>query len=245
MTRGASALAIMLTVPGCVDPDGTFEAFNARCDESPTCRYEPDPGMVPTLPDAGASDDAAAGDAGDPSDAGGCSPPAPGELSGDYLFVLGALVPERPVLFRAAVTTTAAEAGGTNLNMVLHPIDSRDRQTEVCEPIPLPPLLIDAQGRMDAQLPVVRVPGYANAISGRAIEATPILKANFCGVQDSYCGAVEGLLTRPLQHDLTGSTFAMLRMTAGEAAPDPLVVGCGGKLAEGIPPPQLVYDACE
>lgn len=236
---------MMVTAWGCVDPDGTFDEFGARCDESASCRYEADQGVDPDPADAGTSSDAAGEDASDTGDPGGCTPPAPGELSGDFLFALGALVPERPVLFRAAVTTTPAEDGGTYLNMVLHPLDSRDRQTEVCEPIPLPPLLIDAQGRMEAQLPVVRVPGFANAISGRTIEATPILMADFCGVQDSYCGAVEGLLTRPLKYELKGSTFAMQRMTAGEAAPDPLVVGCGGKVAEPIPPPQLKYDACE
>lgn len=214
------AASWLLLCGGCADPQARFDAFDARCERSEACVYEP----------------SSAGEA--------CDPPAPGELTGKYWFVLAALAPELPVIFLADVSTSLAPAGGTQLELVLQPVKAADRRTPVCEAIVLPPLHIDEQGRLDAQLPLLKVPGEANGITGRNIAAEPSLHASFCGVRDFYCGDVAGLLIEPFEYDLEGSSFTMLRAEAGAEITGPLEVSCDGDLAGDRPAALASYPPC-
>jgi hypothetical protein len=212
------ALATTSAFGGCADPQARLEAFNERCEGSEACQF------VET--DSGAA----------------CDPPEPGALAGEFYFVLGALAAELPIVFLADVETGAGENGGTTLQMRLQPLAAVDRKTPVCGPVDLPPIQISAEGQVEAPLPLLRVPGRANPISGRDIAAEPTLIASFCGVQDSYCGAVSGFLREPFDYDLTGSSFTMYR--ADEPLPEPLVVSCDGKIANPPPDPLDTYPEC-
>lgn len=205
---------------GCVDPEQRMQDFGERCEKNADC--------------AVLQNDAAAG----------CRPPIPGELGGQYWFILGALDPTLPVIFLADLTTTPGENGATLLQMDLQPIRAPDRKTPVCSVIELPPMPIDRSGRLDFQLPVINVPGQANPFSGNNISATPILRAEMCGVQDSYCGDLAGQLLEPLEYDLTGGAWTLLKATDPSTVPDPIVVNCRGDTA--LPPPAPgTYPPCE
>jgi hypothetical protein len=194
---------------GCLSPDARLDDFSERCEKDPDCLVQP----IDLGPE--------------------CDPPAPGELDGTFLFALGAVQPEYPLLFLADATTTPAPAGGTFLRLVLQPLQASDRQTEVCDPIVLEQLLIDERGEMNSRLPLIEVPGLANPISGSRIEAEPILRARFCSADgtampDFYCGFVEGQLLQPFELDIEGSSFSMQRVSLPYMKPDTIVVDCNG-----------------
>jgi hypothetical protein len=222
-TRAAALSGALLC--GCLSPDARLDDFSERCGKDPDCLVQP----IDLGPE--------------------CAPPAAGELDGTYLFALGAVQPEYPLLFLTEATTTPAPAGGTFLTLGLQPLQASDRQTEVCEPLILEQLLIDERGEMNSRLPLIEVPGVANPISGSRIEAEPILRARFCaapggGALDFYCGFVEGQLLQPFELDIKGSTFSMQRVSLPYMKPDSIVVDCNGKPAVDEVPPRN-YMGCD
>lgn len=217
-TSAAALCGLLLC--GCPNPDARLDDFSERCEKDPECLAQP----VDIGPE--------------------CEPPAPGELDGTFLFALGAVQPEYPLLFLTEATTSAGPNGGVFLRLELQPLSARDRQTEVCEPIVLEDLLIDDRGEMNQPLPLIVVAGLANPISGSRIEAEPVLRARFCGRQDFYCGFVEGQLHEPFELDITGSSFTMQRVSEPFMTPDTIFVDCNETPAVSEVP-ERNYDGCD
>jgi hypothetical protein len=201
----ASAL---LAAPGCVaDAEGEYEAFAKRAGKG-------------------------TGGAGGGTTDGGCTPPEPGEIDGDYIFALSAtLGPDTPVLFLTTITTSAG-ADGMQMQWRLQPLAAEDRTTPVGSAIDFEPFTVNSDGTFLADPGPLTVTGEANPITkGNPITADIDLSGEFCGVEDFYCGAVGGEVTSPLTLPLTGSTFTLSKVTTPDTYPEPPPINCAKDLA--------------
>ena len=214
LRRLAPAAALLLV--GCVDPEGSFDDFGDRFDE--------------TKGTGGSG--GGAGSGGGPGDGGSCMPPAAGEMDGQFFFALSAVIsPKKPISFLADVTT-ADDAGATTMTLTLQPLRADDRTTPIGSPIPLDPIPLGADGAYSSALPPLMVDGDANPITpGTAIEATVTLSGQVCGVEDFYCGSVGGMVSSPIELGLDGSTFTLERVAMGGSLPAPPKINCAGDLA--------------
>jgi len=195
----AAGLLVSLSVVGCPDTQGSFDDFVERWKLT-------HPGGV----------DAASGDTGP------CLPPAPGELTGQFVFALSAVIAaDTPIVFLAQVSTVP-DPNGSALTLELQPLSAADRTSPVGSSVALGPLPIAADGAFQADLPPLVVAGEANPITGAEIEAQVTLTGRICAASDFFCGTVTGRVIRPLDLDLAGSTFAMERVTGAPPA-QPLI----------------------
>lgn len=231
----ARKLRILAVVPvlavlfqGCVNEEGTFNDFVAR---------------QKALQEGGT-------EAGTDAEAGPCAPPGPGDINGQYLFVLSAKVGSTllpPLLFLADVKTdaygadggtNAAYKGGTGLQIKLHALSYKDRKTEVGSEIDLPELGIGTDGTIEPlAIPQITVTGEADALQpGKDIVASNVaLVGKMCGVQDFYCGTYNGKATAPLTLPLDGSPYTLMAVPDPSKLPlDPIYVNCAKDTA---PPP--------
>jgi len=194
-----TGLLVTLSLAGCPDTQGSFDDFVARWQRTHPAGF-----------DAGLED------------AGPCAPPAPGELTGQFIFALSAVVaPDTPILFLADVSSVP-DANGTALTIGFQPLSAADRTTPVGSPVSVGPFPIAADGAFQAALPPLVVAAEANPITGAEIEAQVTLNARICGAGDFYCGTVSGRVSRPIDLDLSGSTFAMERVS-GALPAQPLI----------------------
>ena len=157
------------------------------------------------------------------------------DVTGTFHFSLAAVVAATtPLQFIATTTYTPNAAGGGQLDIELQPLslnvlattEPREYTGEVI-PLSFP---VDEAGAFMADLGEVAVTGAANPITGSDIVATLMLTG---AIQDEnvYCGIVNGMVTVPANIDLTGSTFAAIRIEPEDAMnpaalPDPPVGGC-------------------
>lgn len=204
-------------VTGCPDAEGQYDEFKDRFNQ-----------LHP--PGSGGE----AGAAGSPGDAGGdaavCAAPQPGEIDGDYLFALAAVLDDsKPIVFSAKVSTQAA-GGGTQMHWVLQGLLWSDRKTPVGDPIDLPPFDLSADGAFDSVLPPLSIVGEANPFSHTPITAEVTLKGKFCGADTFFCGTASGNVTKPVPIPLDGSAWT-LEKTSGGAYPEPPKINCKKKAA--------------
>lgn len=154
------------------------------------------------------------------------------ELDGEYLLVMSAVIdPQHPFQFRASVVQTGEQSGNRQLDVTLQPLaldvlSTTMPRTPVGAAIPTM-LSVDVDGGFAAELGEVRITGAANPITGSDIVATITLDGNI-GDGDVWCGQMTGEVTQPLLLDLTGSTFAFVRLQGDELPGDPLTMGCIG-----------------
>lgn len=228
MPRISSLLPLALPalfLAGCPDPKGSYDEFKDRYNA-----INPSSG--------GAAGAAGAGG----SDAGACVVPAPGELDGDYIFALSAkLKPVAPLIFLVKVTSKDA-SGSTAMDWSLQPLNRFDRETPVGDPIVLSGIVIDANGKIDANSLVntpISVTGEANPISGSNItaEVQSLTGGNFCNTDGFYCGGVVGNVTKPIPIELAGSTWTLTKVTGPADYPDPVPINCKKDPADPPPPP--------
>ncbi|MBK7584142.1 MAG: hypothetical protein IPI67_28575 [Myxococcales bacterium] len=218
--RTLLALSLPLfLVTGCPDAEGQYDEFKDRFTE-----LHPGSG--------GAS--GAAGAAGSPGDASVCTAPAPGEIDGEYLFTLAAVLDSsKPILFLAKVTTED-KGGATAMRWNLQGLLWSDRKTLVGTPFDIPAagdsFALGADGTFDAKLPPLSVVGEANPFSHSPITAEVTLKGKFCGAQTVFCGIAEGDVTKPVPIPLGGSTWTLEKAPAG-AFPEPPKLNCKSQLA--------------
>ncbi len=214
--HAAAAALLIVSVAGCPSPDaeGKYDAFLKETKE------ERDDAQNVKMDQGGALAD----------------------VSGDFLFALAAVIDTaHPLQFYTTVTFTPEAEGGT-LAMHLQPL-SLDPQTTttprmpVGDPLDLPPTPVDASGGFSVMITQdVMVTGAANPITGSDIVAT----LNLVGAiqsEDLFCGTVTGMVTAPLMLDLTGSTFAAVRVPSVDMLPgDPITVACpeGGGMTTGM-----------
>jgi hypothetical protein len=214
MTKRALLLAFLafpavglVAAPGCVaDADGEYEAFAKRASKGG--------GPIECGSD------------------GGCTPPAAGEIDGDYLFALSAVIgPQKPLLFLTTVTTTAG-AAGLEVTWKLQPLSAADRTTPVGTPVEFEPFTVASNGCFLADPGPLDVTGEANGITGNPITADVTLTGQLCGTDGFYCGQVGGVVTSPINLPLDGSTFTLTKLPSPGAYPDPPAINCDKDLAE-------------
>jgi hypothetical protein len=154
------------------------------------------------------------------------------DINGTFLLALAAVIAaEYPLQFYTTVTFVPSPDGGM-VTLDLQPL-SLDPQTTttprqpVGELLTVGPVPVNAGGSFE--LPIlepVMVTGAANPITGSDIVATLNLSASIQS-EDIFCGTVTGMVTSPLELDLTGSTFAAVRVPSVDMLPgDPITVLC-------------------
>ncbi len=209
---------------GCPNPEGDYNDFVDR--------------YTQLHPSSGG-----AGGAGGSEDAGPCTVPKPGELDGDYLFVLSAHIAPgselKPLTFALHVTSASAPYdGGTTTAMTwkLQPLQYSDRKTPVGDPIEVKDIAIAPDGSIDSPLGDVAVTGAANPISkGINILATiDSIDGRFCNTGGFYCGTVTGKVTKPFPFDLAGSTWTMTKAATPADYPEPPPIDCQKDLATPV-----------
>ena len=199
-----ASLASLASLAGCADPEGEFDAFGDRVRQ-------------------------AEGSGGGGGSGGGaeCTPPAPGEIDGDYLVALSARIKKpAPIVFLTKVETVD-QGGQLALTLTFQPLSAADRKTPVGEPTgPLGPYLVAADGSFTLDLGPVFVPGEANPITGSDIEADADMMGKLCAPADFVCGEVTGVARASIELTLDGgSTFTFQKVTDPASLPPP-VIGC-------------------
>jgi hypothetical protein len=148
------------------------------------------------------------------------------EIEGQFVFALSTeLGPTTPLMFLTEITT---EADG--LSFAFTPLSKDDRKTPVGDEVVVSGYPIDAAtGTFEADLPLLKVPGAGNPITGTDIEADIALAGAAC--EDVLCGAVSGQVIKPIDYTLKSSTFYMQRIPEGEEPPAQPFIDCDKKQA--------------
>lgn len=166
------------------------------------------------------------------------------DVTGTFHFSLTAtpVAPTTPFQFVATTVFTPDDAGGGQLDIALQPLSLDIGATNTPreftgDPVELS-FTVDDAGAFDADLGEINLIGDANPVTGSDIVATMQLQG---AIQDEnvYCGNVGGMVTVPANIDLTGSTFAAIRINEEDAMnpdllPDPPVGACpeGGSTSD-------------
>jgi hypothetical protein len=207
-----------LTLTGCPDPEGHYEAFVER--RAPFVQPEV----------AGVEGGTAGVEAGVTAgieagvEAGTEAPMIPRIESGRFWLGLAPILDlSKPMAFIAEVSFEVSEDGamGQLISMSLDPrvcATSDPAQPSAGEGIeyqPSPATTINPDGSFVAELGQQSVPGAANCISGSFIDAVITLRGQVIS-PDAFCGRVTGDLILPFEYTLNGSTFAAYRLNDGD-----------------------------
>lgn len=199
-------LGSIVALAGCPDPQGEFDAFGERLEQS--------------MGEGGAGGEGTGG-------AAACTLPAAAEADGTYLFSLAAkLNPQKAIVLDTTMTTEAGADGGLVVNLSMQPLSGMDQATPVGEPIVRNDLAVAADGTFDWDFGQVTVAGAANPLTFSDIEATLQAQGTLCTQSpDFICGTITGIVTKPLNmFDLSnGSTFTMQKY---EGSPPSPVINC-------------------
>ena len=213
----AAGLAV-LGVAGCgPDPAGKFDEFVEQTKESASGGATSGPGSSSTGEPTGGS--------------GSTGGPAAYDINGDFLLAVSTTVDRgKPLQFIATNTVTEAD-GKQTLATCLQPLTLT--QGKVLVPrVPIgDPLcfagleIVDGAFTIDAG--IVMVTGEANPITGANIVASLVM-AGTIQSDDLYCGTVTGEVMEPPVGDITGSSFAAVRLTDTAVLPNPVIIDCKG-----------------
>lgn len=146
--------------------------------------------------------------------------------STQYFLALGlSLEPKKPVV--AVVSVAADDSSGLPVSSwSVQPLSWKDRQTPVGSAIALPPIQHDSTGAFSADPPTIDVPGEANPFSHTLITVDlKSLAGAFCPGQTFACGTVGGLVVKPIEVPVDGSTWTLTKL-AGDPFPEPPPVDC-------------------
>jgi hypothetical protein len=191
----------------CADPRGRYDAFLERT----------------------------AGQRSSATDAGGL--PSPGQrfdFSGRYLLALQTqIAPATPLLFRldASVSTDLAQIAF--VAQALTTDQAPEPRMLVGSPVRVEGISYSTQGRFEADLGEVMVPGSANPISGSDIAASVQLQGGALRSHGAavLCGGASGKVTVPISLDLSGSQFgAVLAQDPANVTP---LTHCPDDAADG------------
>ena len=161
---------------------------------------------------------------------GSCTPPAAGEVDGEYLFALVvALSAKKPAPLKATLTTTDG-AAGLEFTLDMQPLDAEDRVTEVGAPFTVGPFAVNGDGSFEADWGSVTVPPETNPISASQLTAELQTIGNLCP-GDFHCGIANGQVTSPAPIDITGSDWTMESLTTFVEPPK---LNCAGDLADPL-----------
>ncbi|MEM6290803.1 MAG: hypothetical protein AAGA54_06040 [Myxococcota bacterium] len=125
-----------------------------------------------------------------------------------------------PFQFIAETTFTPTDDGGGELVFDLQPLSldvgSTSSPREFVGSVITVTTQVDAGGAFMQDLGEVTLEGAANPITGSNILATLQLTGAIQD-EDVYCGIVNGMVTMPISLDLSGSTFAAVRINPEDA----------------------------
>ena len=204
----ASFLTLSLTA--CPDPQGQYEAFNERRDETITARAEMNMAGEMMAGEMMAGE-MMAGEMEEPQ-------PIPQISSGTFLFGLAPnLNVNKPMTFVAEVEieVNADGSAGQIISMNLDPRTCEDLNVSAGDPVVFSPdeaTPIAADGYFSADFGRQIVAGTANCISGSLIEAEIQLDGRVFN-ETALCGEMNGMLYRPYPADLGYSEITMERST--------------------------------
>jgi hypothetical protein len=212
MTRCADAgIAVFVLAIGCVDTRGKLDEFNER---------------YARTHDGGSVVD----------DGGACDLPSAPELTGSFALVVSpGFSPKTPIVFRAEVTSEPEGSDRLKIGIELTALSARDRASPVGAPLPRREYSLGA-GRFVADLGTLDISGEADPIvPGAPISGQLSLSGKLCSAREFdgpaiiefLCGEATGTVTAPTTLDLTGSTWAALRVS-DPASPPALVLDCAG-----------------
>ena len=220
-----AAWFLLWAVAGCVDPGAKLDAFHRR-------------ELASRSQDAG-ENAAADGAAGAPGRL-----PSPAQIEGQYLFVVSTVLsPKKPIL---SLLEVKAVTKGERLELMQRdrPLSLEDRKTPVGPFGPWRSSLVQADGGYRTDSINIVTPGAADAVqpgveseSNLEFYGTVPLTQSPLGEPEEpilfWCGKADGMLLRPIQQSLDGSTFAVMRITDPDAYPSP-VLNCAMDPAEPL-----------
>jgi len=210
-----------------VDPRGDFESFEARLADATEVQ------TIDELPEEN-DDTRQAIEA-----LSGCILPEPEELTGDYLVAFSSpIAPAQPLV---ALVSMLAESAGDRLRVTLSRqyLSAGDLRTPAGDPEE--PTVIELEaGPFEWELRRLVVPAAANPVLPAEIESQVVLSGELCSVRgedpdaklELFCGDMSGMIFRPLQSDLAGSSFAGPRIDDLDAPYPPVVIDCDGTPAQ-------------
>ena len=218
------ALFFILSLTGCPDPEGQYEAFNTRRDDTLAARAENMENEMMGGEMMGGEMMGGEMMAGEMEELG----PIPQITSGSFLFGLAPnLNVDKPMTFVADVEIEVNEDGsaGQVISMTLDPRTCEDLNASAGDPVLFTPeeaTPITEGGYFSADFGLQMVAGTANCISGSLIEAEIQLDGRVFN-ESSLCGEMNGMLYRPYPADLgyseitmERSTFAAIKLEGGE-----------------------------
>lgn len=155
--------------------------------------------------------------------------PPPGDSSGLYLFAVSTVFdPRLPFQFIASV-----KAAPEVWNIELQPLTlDQQRVTVPRQPIGDPLVFTDIPVNDDGfelDLGQLALPGQTNPVTGSDILVQMQLAASI-QTGDFFCGQVSGTLLAPLMADITGSTFAAVRISDPAVLPNEVAIDCLGNV---------------
>ncbi len=192
-------LLLPLFVVGCPDSEARFNEFLDATKDDRMDAGEGDTASESTSEDTGVVD-------GVP------------DMTGIYLLALEtSLVADSPLQFVTTVDMTVdADGMGATATFTFQPLSLGvgsllEPREFVGIPLTFEDIAFDAGGNFEIDMGVVMVTGMANPITGSDITASLVLSGRIIHI-NALCGDITGEVTSPIQSDLVGSNFGMLRL---------------------------------
>jgi hypothetical protein len=139
------------------------------------------------------------------------------DVSGDFLLAAAlSLSPDTPLQWTVSVLFTPEAAGGGTMDVVLQPLaldvgSTTSPRTAFGETFAFDDVVVDPDGTFSLDLGVLEIAGETNPLTGSDAVADVVLDGTVADA-DNLCGDLTGQVTSPIEVDLAGSTFAMLRI---------------------------------
>ncbi|HEY8378384.1 MAG TPA: hypothetical protein VIK91_17930 [Nannocystis sp.] len=204
-SRGAALGLLTALLGGCPDPEGKFNEFVEHTKDDRDFQVPdlpPPPDLGPELPD----------------------------ISGTFLVAVSTnILADLPMQFIATNTMTTDPDGKVTLDASLQPLaldpgKVTTPRTPIGDPLPYTGLPI-VDGKFEIDAGTIMLPGMANPITGGDIVATLLMKGTIIDA-DFYCGEIQGTVSAPIEADLTGSTFAAVRLADPSMLPTDVTINC-------------------
>jgi hypothetical protein len=154
-------------------------------------------------------------------------PPGQPNITGTFLFALEtSLGPDTPLQFATTVAMEFTDDGGAIAEFSFQPLSLEVGATTtprqfVGDPLVYPDIVISPEGEYEIDMGTVMVTGEANPVTGSDIVATLQVLGEIRDA-NTMCGQLTGDVTSPLEFDLTGSTFAAVRLADDGSNPETL-----------------------
>lgn len=145
-------------------------------------------------------------------------------IEGEYYFALPAIIAQ-DTPFQFVGTLRADELG---ISLLLTPLSLDPGSVDTPREEVPPPIelvgIVSAEGQYTIEVPNIELPGSTNPVTGSDLVAQMTIVGAFEG--DRFCARVSGMVTVPVNIDLTGSTFEAMPRPVNGGLPLPNEIGC-------------------